>query len=224
VIMKAEQIRHMLHVETRMAQIEVGQLPAHIVQDILELRAILLKASLKRSLADVQCRRNRFHITLPLALPLAQALDNQRTNPANNRAAGQLVQLSLGKTVMEYGERLVGHTQRTQKLLAIEQDAVISRPETQRAAKKPLMLRRIFRLGISELYTQRLRRLATRQPAAETQQRSQACIRILPGFDRATLLMIEAGQTEMLLLLDKKKAESGTDQRAETNQAFERPF
>ncbi|MNE70115.1 hypothetical protein D3C80_1658850 [compost metagenome] len=147
----------MLHVEMRMPQIEVSHLPTHIVQDVLELRAILLKAALKRSLADIQCRRNRFHITLPLALPLAQALGNQRANSANHRVTGQQVQLSLGKTVMECGQRLVGHAQRTQKLLAIEQDAVICRPETQRTAKKPLMLRRVFRFGISELHTQWLR-------------------------------------------------------------------
>src|SRR5207253_11477714 len=111
-----------------------------------------------------------------------------------------------------------------QKLLTIEQDAVISGPKTQWTAKKPLMLRRVFRFGISELHTQRSRQLATRQPTAKTQQRSQPCIRILPGFDRATLLMIERGKTVMLLLLDKEKAESSTNQRAETNQTFERPF
>ncbi|MNV13855.1 hypothetical protein D3C71_1045170 [compost metagenome] len=59
---------------------------------------------------------------------------------------------------------------------------------------------------------------------AETQQRSQGCIRVLPGFDRARLLMIETGQSVMLLLLDKEKAESGTNQRAETNQTFKRSF
>src|SRR5690606_27531708 len=36
--------------------------------------------------------------------------------------------------------------------------------------------------------------------------------------------MIETGQSVMLLLLYKEKAESGSDQRAETDQAFQRPF
>lgn len=34
-------------------------------------------------------------------------------------------------------------------------------------------------------------------------------------------MMIEPGQTVMLLLLNKEKAESGANQRAETNQPFE---
>jgi hypothetical protein len=33
----------------------------------------------------------------------------------------------------------------------------------------------------------------------------------LPGFDRAMLLTIEIGQSVMLLLLDKEKAESSAD-------------
>ena len=84
VVVKAEQVIHVLHIEMGMTQVEVGQLPTHIVQDILELRAILLQCPLQRSLADIQRGRNRFHITLALRLPLTQALGDQRTNPAHD--------------------------------------------------------------------------------------------------------------------------------------------
>ncbi|MNY24015.1 hypothetical protein D3C86_1577040 [compost metagenome] len=105
---------------------------------------------MQRALADVQRSGYRFHITLPL--PLTQAFGDQCPNPADNGEAVQLVQLSFGKTVMQYSQRLVGHAQRTQKLLAIEQDAVVGRPETQFIAKQPLMLRDVFRLRIGKLH------------------------------------------------------------------------
>ncbi|MNL50870.1 hypothetical protein D3C87_1739250 [compost metagenome] len=71
VIVEAEQVGHVLHIEMGMAQVEVGQLLTHVVQDIRELRACLLQCPLQRSFADAQRGRNRFHITLALCLRLA---------------------------------------------------------------------------------------------------------------------------------------------------------
>ena len=42
VVVEAEQVGHVLHIEMGMAQIEVCQLLTHMVQDIRELRACLL--------------------------------------------------------------------------------------------------------------------------------------------------------------------------------------
>ena len=96
----------MLHVEVRMAQVEVGQLPAHSVLHVLELRPFLFQRALQRALANVQCRRDRLHIALPLAL--TQALGNQRANPADYAKTKQQIQLCLGKTVMQHRQRFVG--------------------------------------------------------------------------------------------------------------------
>src|SRR5476651_123381 len=95
VVMKTKEIRHMLHVEMRMAQIEVGQLPAHRVLHVLELRPVFFQRSLQCALTDIQLPSDRLHIPLPLAL--AQPLGNQRPNPADNRETKQQVQLRFGK-------------------------------------------------------------------------------------------------------------------------------
>ena len=49
VVMEAKEISHMFHVEMRVAQVKVRQLPAHGVLHVLELRAVLLQGPLQRA-------------------------------------------------------------------------------------------------------------------------------------------------------------------------------
>ncbi|MCY1181883.1 hypothetical protein D9M73_224150 [compost metagenome] len=154
----------MLDVVLRMAEVEVGHFSAQVTQDILVLGAVFFQGALQCSLADVERCGDRLHVIGALAK--TQALIDQRANSPGDGNPAYLVQLCLGKAVMQGGQRLVGCRQRMQQFLPVEQDAVVCRPKNQRTIKKPLMFAGVCRFRIGEGHTQGTRHVPTGKPTA----------------------------------------------------------
>lgn len=200
------------------AQVILGQLPAHVVQYLGELHALARQAALQGTLADAQAPGHGFYV----ADTHAQALDKQAMHTVAVGDTAQLVHPVFGETTVQQRQGFVGRAQGHQQRLLVEQNAGAAGTETQATVEQSLVLGDVRGPRISELDLSQPRQATAGQPAAETQHAGHCRILERPWPGSPHVDMLDTPEALATLLLQQLHREAVTQQRSEAYQGLER--
>lgn len=217
-LLEAQQLGHPGQAVGAVAQVILGQLPAHAVQHLGELHAFARQAALQGTLADAQAHGHGLYV----ADTHAQALDKQAMHTVAVGDTAQLVHPVFGETAVQQHQSVVGRAQGHQQCLLVEQNAGAAGAETQATVEQSLVLGDVRGLRVSEFDLSQPRQATTGQPETETQHPSYRRILECPWLGSPHLDVLDVTETLAILLLQQLHREAVTKQGSKAYQGLER--